>query len=65
MLFTYPIMIDGKKRTEIEFELSKSVQEIENEVKLNEIVLKWTIEAGRQIQKIIIVPKKIVNIVSK
>jgi leucyl-tRNA synthetase len=63
--FTYPIMIDGKKRTEIEFELSKSVQEIENEVKLNEIVLKWTIEAGRQIQKIIIVPKKIVNIVSK
>lgn len=63
--FTYPIMIDGKKRTEVEFALQCTNAEIEETIRQHEVVAKWTTEIGRTIQKIIIVPKKIVNIVSK
>jgi len=63
--FNYPIMIDGKKRAEVEFPVQYSQQEIEAEVKQLEIVKKWTSDIGKTIQKIIIVPKKIINIVSK
>lgn len=59
--FTYGISINGKLRTEIEFDLSATNDEIQNTVLNNEIVMKWL--EGRTPKKVIIVPKKIVNVV--
>jgi leucyl-tRNA synthetase len=59
--FTYPIMMDGKKRTEINLSLTLSNAEIEEIVLANEIVTKWT--NGNKPKKVIIVKNKIVNIV--
>ncbi|MCP4520219.1 MAG: leucine--tRNA ligase [Cytophagales bacterium] len=58
---SYPIMINGKKRTEITFDLSKPNNEIQAEVLENEVVQKWL--EGQSPKKIIVVPKKIINVV--
>jgi leucyl-tRNA synthetase len=60
-VFEYPIMINGKLRTKIEFPLEAQNQVIQDKVLQNKIVRKWT--EGKPPKKIIIVPKKIVNIV--
>ncbi len=57
----YPIMINGKLRTKISFDLDMPKDQIQNEVLKDEIVLKWT--EGKAPKKIIIVPGKIVNLV--
>jgi leucyl-tRNA synthetase len=59
--YEYPIMINGKLRTKIMFSLDKQLKEIEAEVVKNEIVIKWM--EGKQPKKVIVVQKKIVNIV--
>jgi leucyl-tRNA synthetase len=59
--FEYPIMINGKLRAKINFDLSKPISEIEAEVKSSEIVEKWS--EGKPVKKIIVVPGKIVNVV--
>tara|TARA_Y100000590_G_scaffold198375_1_gene225293 strand:- start:857 stop:3550 length:2694 start_codon:yes stop_codon:yes gene_type:complete len=60
--YEYPIMINGKLRTKQKFSLNISNSEIEKSVIENKIVDKWVGE--KTIKKIIIVPKKIINIVS-
>ncbi len=57
----YPIMINGKMRTKINFSLDKAQNEIMEEVKANDIVQKWL--EGKDPKKIIVVPKKIINVV--
>ncbi len=57
----YPIMVNGKLRTKIKFPLTKNPKEIEAEVLENEVVRKWT--DGKPPKKVIVVPKKIVNVV--
>ncbi|NMM48079.1 leucine--tRNA ligase [Marinigracilibium pacificum] len=57
----YPIMINGKMRTKISFSLDTPVSEMEQTVKENEVVQKWL--EGKDPKKIIVVPKKIVNVV--
>jgi len=57
----YPIMVNGKMRTKINFPLDKPNQEIEQEVVQNEVVQKWL--EGKPPKKIIVVSKKIVNVV--
>ncbi len=57
----YPIMINGKMRTKINFSLDKPQNEIIDEVKANEVVQKWL--EGKDPKKVIVVPKKIVNVV--
>ncbi len=57
----YPIMVNGKLRTKIRFPLDKDLKEIELEVLENEIVKKWT--NGKPPKKVIVVPRKIVNVV--
>jgi len=57
----YPISINGKVRTKISFPVDKPKNEIETEVLNNEIVLRWT--DGKAIKKVIIVPKRIINVV--
>lgn len=60
--FNYPVSINGKHRTNIEFNLDAS-QEFMNEVVLqNEIIQKWL--EGKAPKKIIIVNGKIINIVA-
>ena len=57
----YPIMINGKLRAKMNFALDMAHADIEKEVLAAEQVQKWT--AGKKPKKIIIVPKKIVNVV--
>jgi leucyl-tRNA synthetase len=59
--FDYPIMINGKMRSKIKFSLDESKEKIEEVVLADETVSKWM--DGKPAKKIIIVPKKIVNIV--
>lgn len=59
--FSYPISINGKHRSNIEFSLNANQQEIEQTVLADEIVLKWL--EGKQPKKIVFVKGKIVNVV--
>ena len=57
----YPISINGKVRAKISFSIDKDPKEIEQEVLAHDIVQKWT--EGKPPKKVIIVPKRIINIV--
>jgi leucyl-tRNA synthetase len=59
--FEYPISINGKVRTKITFSLDTTPAEIEQSVLASEGVQKWL--EGKQPKKVIVVPKKIVNVV--
>jgi len=59
--FSYPISINGKHRTNIEFSLEAAQDEIEASVLANEIIQKWL--ADQSPKKIIVVKGKIINIV--
>ncbi len=58
---TYPISINGKKRSEWTVAVSKPKEELEKEVLQLEEIQKWISESA--IQKIIIVPGRMINIV--
>ena len=60
-IFEYPIMINGKLRTKIKFDINIEEKEIKSEVISNEIITKWT--ENKKIKKIIFIPKKIINVV--
>lgn len=60
--YEYPIMINGKLRTKINFSLKASNTEIEETVKSNKLVKKWV--KTSDIKKVIIVSNKIINIVA-
>lgn len=59
--FEYPISINGKVRTMINFALDMPREDMEKMVMASEVVLKWT--EGKAPKKVIIVPGKIVNVV--
>jgi leucyl-tRNA synthetase len=59
--FEYPISINGKVRTKLEFPLDTPQESIQAAVLADEQVLKWL--EGKSPKKVIIVPKKIVNVV--
>ncbi|MCB0505295.1 MAG: leucine--tRNA ligase [Cyclobacteriaceae bacterium] len=59
--FDYPIMVNGKMRAKITFGMDVPKDQIEAEVLANETVQKWT--GGKTPKKVIVVPKKIVNVV--
>ncbi|RFS14854.1 leucine--tRNA ligase [Emticicia sp. C21] len=59
--FEYPIQINGKVRTTISFPADMSKEDIEKGVLANENVIKWL--EGNTPKKLIIVPKRIVNVV--
>lgn len=61
--FTYPISINGKKRTELNVSLTASQDEIENIVLDNEVIKKWL--EGKPLDKVIYVKGKMINIVVK
>jgi leucyl-tRNA synthetase len=57
----YPISINGKVRVNLEFPLDTPQDIIQAEVLKNEVVQKWL--EGKEPKKIIVVPKRIVNVV--
>ncbi|MCS7018964.1 MAG: leucine--tRNA ligase [Bernardetiaceae bacterium] len=57
----YPISINGKVRGQLQLGANLSPQEIEQQVLCSEIVKKYT--EGKSPKKVIVVPKKIVNVV--
>jgi leucyl-tRNA synthetase len=60
--FEYPVSVNGKVRTKMEFPLDMAKEEIEKQVLTSEIVRKWT--DGKQPKKIIVVPGRIINVVA-
>ncbi|MBX2962685.1 MAG: leucine--tRNA ligase [Cyclobacteriaceae bacterium] len=59
--FEYPISINGKVRTKMQFALDMPKEDIEKMVLASEAVTKWT--EGKPPKKVIVVPGKIVNVV--
>ena len=59
--FMYPVSINGKKRFDLELPITLSPAEIEKIVVATPEAEKWT--EGKSIKKVIVVPKKIINIV--
>lgn len=57
----YPVSVNGKMRAKINFPAEASKEEIEAGALANETIRKWT--EGKEPRKVIVVPKKIVNIV--
>ena len=59
--FTYPVSINGKKRFDLELPITLSPAEIEKAAIESPEATKWI--ADKSIKKVIVVPKKIINIV--
>lgn len=59
--FTYPVSFNGKMRFRIELPANLSPDQIEKEVMTSEMALKWL--EGKAPKKVIVVPKRIVNVV--
>lgn len=59
--FTYPVSFNGKMRFKIELDVELSKEEIEKAVLQAQEAQKWI--EGKEIRKIIVVPKKIINVV--
>ena len=57
----YPISINGKKRALAEFPTNASNAELEEGALALEEIQKWT--DGKTIRKVIVVPKRMINIV--
>jgi leucyl-tRNA synthetase len=60
-VFEYPVQINGKVRISIPFDIETSSSDIEKEVLANETVQRWL--EGKTPKKVIVVPKRIVNVV--
>jgi len=61
--FEYPVSFNGKMRFKLELPSNMAVPEIEKAALEHEMATKWI--EGKQIVKIIVVPKKIINVVVK
>ncbi len=59
--FNYPVSINGKTRTQIEYPVDANKSDIEQSVLENEVVKKWL--EGKTPKKVIVVPNRIVNVV--
>ena len=58
---TYPISINGKKRGTYDFPADIAKEEMEKAALELEVVKKWA--AGKTIRKVIVVPKRMINVV--
>jgi len=59
--YEYPVSVNGKMRVKISYPVDKPVNEIQAEVVTNEVIKKWL--DGKAPKKIIVVPKRIINVV--
>ena len=58
-----PLSINGKKRSEIMVDVNLDKESIEKLALADETIMKWT--EGKQVVKVIVVPKRMVNVVVK
>ena len=58
---TYPVCINGKKRSEVTLSINSSNEEIESSARNLPEIHKWI--EGKPIRKVIIVPEKMINLV--
>jgi leucyl-tRNA synthetase len=61
--FTYPVSVNGKKRTEISIELNISEDDLKKIVLENSTVQKWL--EGNSFERIIYKPRQMINVVVK
>ncbi len=61
--YNYPVQFNGKMRFQKEYALDLDSKSIEQDILADERTIKWA--DGKQVAKVIIVPKKIINIVVK
>jgi leucyl-tRNA synthetase len=59
--FEYPVSFNGKLRFKMEFPIDTPKEEVEKQVLQSEAAQKWI--EGKKIRKVIVVPRKIINIV--
>lgn len=59
--FEYPVSFNGRMRFKVEFPLSMPKEEIEKTILQNEQSKKWL--EGKRVQKVVVVPGKIINVV--
>jgi len=59
--FTYPVSFNGKMRFKLELGIDLTIQDVEKAVLEAEDAQKWL--EGKVVRKVIVVPKKIINIV--
>ncbi|MDR0363727.1 MAG: leucine--tRNA ligase [Bacteroidales bacterium] len=59
--FEYPVSINGKTRFKLSLPIDAPISDIEKAALATEEVKKWI--EGKQVRKVIVVPKKIINIV--
>ena len=59
--FEYAISVNGKMRAKMEFGLDMSKEDIEAQVLASEVIQRWL--EGKTPKKVIVVPKRIVNVV--
>ena len=59
--FMYPVSINGKKRFDLELPITLSQAEIETAALATPEAAKWI--GDKSVKKVIVVPKKIINIV--
>ncbi len=59
--FTYPVSVNGKTRTSIEFPLDLSQEEVQQKVLADEVVQKWV--NGNELKKFVFVKGRIINLV--
>jgi leucyl-tRNA synthetase len=59
--FEYPVSVNGKLRTKLNFNLDTPREDMEKQVLASEIIQKWL--EGKDPKKVIIVPRKIINVV--
>ncbi len=57
----YPVSVNGKMRAKLKFPLDMPKEDIEKKVLADEVIQKWL--DGKAPKKVIVVPKKIVNVV--
>ncbi|MEM9858782.1 MAG: class I tRNA ligase family protein [Bacteroidota bacterium] len=57
----YPVSVNGKMRAKLKFPVDMVKEDIEKQVLDNEVIQKWL--DGKSPKKVIVVPKKIVNVV--
>jgi leucyl-tRNA synthetase len=60
--YEYPVAINGKVRAKIAFEVDESTKNIETQVLIHDSIQKWL--QGQEPKKVIIVPQKMINIVT-
>ena len=57
----YPVSINGKRRASVEFPASASAEELQEAVLELDTIRKWV--AGKAIKRVVVVPKRMINIV--